>query len=384
MKSPKTIQEHFNAVQNGTGAKDVFLKEAKQLYSSLIPNAATFDQTVKILKNKSVLNENYVDLKPIGGYEGREQESWETKYKAFLKEQDEESVKADSTKVSKYAEDAKKQGYDNSDVKNLDNQIGQEVLNGIAFEARENPDKTLDEIRAIVSKNLAKDQLYYIKNAMFGIKGVGISDEIPGMKVSKTDQMTPVKIKSINESKASKLDQRLKEIHKAGDIVTLEAKMEAIDEEINAKNERINMIGENEDLAELVNPIKLREMKKEIKNLEREKAKLQKVYEKMTGQKKAEVIDEPQEVEAEETGEMAEIYGSGDEEAINENLEESQSDEDYAFEEFKKDWDRACSDNHDIEYAQKEVLDYYKENQPGLTDRIEDYLKKEREEYENL
>ena len=28
----------------------------------------------------------------------------------------------------------------------------------------------------------------------------------------------------------------------------------------------------------------------------------------MTGKKKAEVIDEPQEVESEETGEMAEIY----------------------------------------------------------------------------
>ena len=210
-----------------------------------------------------------------------------------------------------------------------------QVLNGIAFEARENPTKTLDEIRAIVSKNLAKDQLYYVKNAMFGIKGVGISDEVPGMKASKTDQMEKVKMvnevetrlaknsfkkipskqgtpvvgdewvcypetdgktytmepydfhlwyhnesnvfvgtkaeceefmqdkqETINEAKGTKLDQRLKDIHKAGDIVTLEAKMEAIDEEINAKNERINMIGENEDLAELVNPVKLREMKK--------------------------------------------------------------------------------------------------------------------------
>lgn len=442
MKQPSTLQEHFEAIKNGTGNKDVFLKEAKRLYSGLIPNAATFDQTVKIFKNRGVLNENYIDLKPISGYEeGSSKEPWETAFKSFLKEQ-EESVKAETTKASKYEEDAKKQGYDNSDVKNLDNQVGQEVLNGIAFEARENPDKTLDEIRSIVSKNLAKDPLHYVKNAMFGIKGVGVSDEIPGLKVSKTDQMTPVKMKSLNESKkqiikeygedsggqdmtwnrysdkssnkdngnkdfidkgkedyydgipldkspyesghnpfyktdisklwksgwkqahtedtgkeypedeeidknyddshlsdydeanlneskASKLDQRLKDIHKAGDIVTLEAKMEAIDEEINAKNERIDMIGENEDLAELVNPIKLREMKKEIKNLEREKTKLQKVYEKMTGQKKAEVIDEPQEVESEETGEMAEMYN--DREKINESAEE-----DYINDEFSK------------------------------------------------
>jgi len=329
MKLPRTLQEKYDAAQNGTGAKDVFLKEAKQLYSSLIPNAATFDQTVKILKNKSVLNENYVDLKPISVYEGRTQEPWEEKYASFLKEQ--EDAKAETTKISKYAEDTQKKGYDNSDVKNLDNQIGQEVLNGIAFEARENPDKTLDEIRAIVSKNLAKDQLYYVKNAMFGEKGVGISDEVPGMKASKTDQMTTVKMKSINESKASKLDQRLKDIHKAGDIITLEAKMEAIDEEINAKNERINMIGENEDLAELVNPIKLREMKKEIKNLEREKAKLQKVYEKMTGQKKAEVIDEPQEVEEDVAPEMDDDSVSDDEQ-LNENIEESTPE--YTFDEL--------------------------------------------------
>lgn len=381
MKLPRTLQELFNAVQNGTGAKDVFLKEAKRLHSNLIPNAATFEQTVKIFKNRGVLNENYVDLKPINAYETyRKEESWETKYKSFLKEE-EESIKAETTKASKYETDAKKNAYDNSDIKNLDNQIGQEVLNGIAFEARENPDKTLDEIRAIVSKNLAKDQLYYVKNAMFGEKGVGISDEVPGMKASKSDQMEPVKgarqplsenylndkgqygkedddmndddlfyqfkqywkdandkeskkelllyyktqwptvypkienyIKTpLNEAKATKLEQRLKDIDKAGGLTTLEAKMEAIDKEIQTRQERIDMIGENEDLAELVNPAKLRELQKEVKILEKQKSQLQKMYAKMTGRKKAEVTDEPQEIEKEETDEMDEIYGSQEE-----------------------------------------------------------------------
>ena len=45
--------------------------------------------------------------------------------------------------------------------------------------------------------------------------------------------------------------------------------MEAIDEEIQTRQERIDMIGENEDLAELVNPAKLRELQKEVKILEK-------------------------------------------------------------------------------------------------------------------
>ena len=306
MKQPKTLSELYIAAKTDTGYKDVFLKEAKRLYSGFIPNAATFDQTVHIFKNKGVLNENYVDLKPSNSYEGCEKEGWEVKFKNFLKEAEEESVKADTSKQSKYVDDVRKNSYDNSDVKNLDNQIGQEVLNGIYFEGKENPDKTLDELRAIVSKNLAKDPLYYVKNAMFGVKGVGVSDEIPGLKVSKTDQMTPVKMKSINESKENKLEQRLKDIDKAGGLATIEAKMAAIDEEITARTERINMIDENEDLAELVNPVKLREMKKEIKTLEKEKEKFQKLYEKMTGKKKQEVITEPEEVEDEELNESAE------------------------------------------------------------------------------
>ncbi len=59
---------------------------------------------------------------------------------------------------------------------NLDNQIGQEVLNGLYFEGRENPDKTLDELRKIVAKNLAKDGQYYMKNAAFGVKGLGYQE----------------------------------------------------------------------------------------------------------------------------------------------------------------------------------------------------------------
>ena len=57
------------------------------------------------------------------------------------------------------------------------------------------------------------------------------------------------------------------------------------------------MIGEDVNLAELVDKSKLKEMQKEIKVLEKVQAKMMKEYEKMTGGKKytkEEIVDETQ------------------------------------------------------------------------------------------
>ena len=59
----KTLQEQYNQILNGEGRKDLFLKEAKSKYPNLISNVTSFGEAEKILKNKSVINENYVDLK---------------------------------------------------------------------------------------------------------------------------------------------------------------------------------------------------------------------------------------------------------------------------------------------------------------------------------
>ena len=59
--------------------------------------------------------------------------------------------------------------------------------------------------------------------------------------------------------------------------------MNALDEEVSSRNGKLTMVSENEDLAEFVNPARVTEMKKEIKELEKAKAKYGKMYEKMTG-----------------------------------------------------------------------------------------------------
>jgi len=59
--------------------------------------------------------------------------------------------------------------------------------------------------------------------------------------------------------------------------------MDAIDEIIEGKNERISMVTEDDSLSELVDKAKMKEMQKEVKILERRREKMEKVYERMCG-----------------------------------------------------------------------------------------------------
>ena len=153
----KTLQEQYNLIQEGQGNKEVFLREAKRQFPKLIRNAATLEEATSKLKAKSIINENYVDLKPIGGFEPKAKESWENQFKNFISENE-----------------GMKNLYKQDDWKNLDNQIGTEVLKGIEFEAKKAPEKNIEEIKGIVSKNLNKDSLYYTKNTYAGIEGIGL------------------------------------------------------------------------------------------------------------------------------------------------------------------------------------------------------------------
>ena len=68
-------------------------------------------------------------------------------------------------------------------MKNVDNINFNEILKGYYAEMKDpkNADKTGDELKAMVVKNLAKDPLHYTKDGMFGEKGVGFTDEAPGL-----------------------------------------------------------------------------------------------------------------------------------------------------------------------------------------------------------
>jgi len=85
-------------------------------------------------------------------------------------------------------------------------------LNGLYFEGREDPSKTLAELRKIVEKNLAKDRQYYMKNAAFGVKGLGYQEtkmeEVSGKYASSgySDKLKEMVKESLVKESSDNLD----------------------------------------------------------------------------------------------------------------------------------------------------------------------------------
>ena len=100
--------------------------------------------------------------------------------------------------------------------------------------------------------------------------------------------------KDKKKMKKESIDSKLAEIGKQGDIVKLEAQIGFLEEEILTKNERVNSINEDENLSELIDKGKLKDMQKEIKLLEKKNEGMKKMYEKMAGKsyQTPEVVDE--------------------------------------------------------------------------------------------
>jgi hypothetical protein len=96
-------------------------------------------------------------------------------------------AKAIEKEPTKDVVDMETKGYDYKDKKNYDNVFGQEFLQGFYTEMSDlkNEGKTVEELRAIVAKNLAKDINHYAKDGQFGLKGVGYTTEAPGLGTPK-------------------------------------------------------------------------------------------------------------------------------------------------------------------------------------------------------
>jgi hypothetical protein len=144
----------------------VFLKEAKRLFPNIVPNNATYNQTAKLLKQRSVISENIFPLMPSAGL---------NPFSTFDKFINEEA-KADEKKTTKEVNQAETAGYDYKDPKNLDNQIFDQYLSGLRVEMEKDPELTLEKAREIVGKNLEKDPIFYTKNAAFKVDGIGYQE----------------------------------------------------------------------------------------------------------------------------------------------------------------------------------------------------------------
>ena len=168
----QTLQEQYNQIKQGKGNKPHFLKQARHLFPDYINQYNNYEDTINILKSKSILSENKANLGMVSG-SGRK--DWFSLFQ--------ENVKAEEKKVSQQVLDKQAHAYDNKDVKNIDNVYGNSFLNGFYTEMQDpkNKLKTPDQLKQIVAKNLGKDWNYYATNAQFGIKGIGYTDEAPGL-----------------------------------------------------------------------------------------------------------------------------------------------------------------------------------------------------------
>jgi hypothetical protein len=338
----KTLQEQYNLIKEGKGNADAFIKASKRQFPAQIRNSAGLTETINSLKHNHIISENVWGI----ATESDKTPDW---FSIFDKNMEiiAEETKAIEKKTSQEVEDIQSSGYDYSDEKNIDNIYGEEFLTGYYAEMKDpkNIDKTVEELKKIVAKNLTKDKLHYVKDGQFGVKGLGYEEkemeEVSGKhkssgysdKLKKSENKDilvkesytefqrddkgakgvdardkgeedafgagvekgeKIEKKKMKKAKKETIDTKLSEIEKAGKITTLEAQIDALSEVIDSKNQRISMVSEDENLSGLVDKKKMKEMQKEIKLLEKRKMKMENLYEKMCGKSytKSKVIDE--------------------------------------------------------------------------------------------
>jgi len=269
-----TLQQQYNLIKEGKGDKQFFLKSARYQFPDYITSLTDFNTAINILSGKGILNE---ETKII------EKKNW---FKIF-----EAEVKAHNKEMEKDLVDLETKNFDYTDKKNIDNLFGQSFLMGYLAEMGDpkNADKTVSELKEMVAKNMAKDVNYYAKNAFMGVKGIGYTQQEPTKDPKGKHKSSGYG--DLSEAKRPSVSDHIKEVEKNSATIALEAKLNAIDEAIEKRKSKL-ALAESEDLAEMIDKSMIKVLNKEIKELEKYKAKTEKIYEKMTGKAKEEVIDE--------------------------------------------------------------------------------------------
>jgi hypothetical protein len=183
----KTLQDQYLLIKEGKGHKGVFLADAKRQFPNIVRNAATFEEASSCLKTKNIIAENVIGLTAVNSpFEPKKKESYELAFENFLaeaKKKKEEDEKAELKATSKQVEKDLEHNFDYKDDKNPDNLIFDQIMTGYYTEMKDpkNVDKTMQELKDMVFKNLQKDPIFYTKDGQFGVKGLGYSVDHPGL-----------------------------------------------------------------------------------------------------------------------------------------------------------------------------------------------------------
>jgi hypothetical protein len=182
----KTLQDQYLLIKEGKGHRDIFIKEAKQQFPGLIRNSATYTEVANVLKTKNLINENVVGLEPINQLKSSKKEPYEIAFEKFIAESKKEyfdDEKAEVKKPSKQVEEDAEKNFDYEDKKNPDNLIFDQIMKGYYTEMKDpkNESKTMEQLKAIVIKNLEKNPIYYTEKGQFGVKDLGYTMDTPGL-----------------------------------------------------------------------------------------------------------------------------------------------------------------------------------------------------------
>jgi hypothetical protein len=330
----KTLQDQYLLIKEGKGHKGVFLADAKRQFPNMVRNAATFEEAASCLKTKNIISENVIGLTAVNSpFEPKKKESYELAFENFLaeaKKKQEEDEKAELKATSKQVEEDLSHNFDSKDDKNPDNLIFDQIMTGYYTEMKDpkNADKTMQELKDMVFKNLQKDPIFYTKEGQFGVKDLGYSVDHPGLgepkepkgkyKASGYGDLNE-SIQPINEEESKlrkviremidaelsilpktslkeSVEKELAAINKEAEHEIIASKLEKVQTLIDKKQAQISRLDEDEDLKDLTDAKKVKEISKDIKSLEKAKAKLEKMMHKGKAKPpRKEVIDETDE-----------------------------------------------------------------------------------------
>jgi hypothetical protein len=107
------------------------------------------------------------------------------------------------------------------------------------------------------------------------------------------------KDKKSKKPKKDSIDAKLAEIGLQAETVKMEAQLEFLTNHISEKQDRLSGINEDENMLELMDKTKLKEMAKDIKALEKKKSQMERIYEKSCGKSysPSKMVDEVEDID---------------------------------------------------------------------------------------
>ena len=189
-------------------------------------------------------------------------------------------------------------------LKDSDNtwDLVKESLGGVVTKGK-NPWKEIMESWMTEDFNETREKAIEASQQKAGMKEEAKPDfmDIDGDGDKEESMKQAGKDKKAKRPKKESIDTKLAEIGKEAEEVKMEAQLDYLHDHIQEKLDRVSSIQEDENLSELIDKTKMKQMQREIKDLERKKMRMEKIYEKSCGRKysKKEMVDETEEVEEE-------------------------------------------------------------------------------------